>query len=229
MKWLATKTLVNYDVPATYDQWLRTNGIEPVFIGPDDESPENFGGYRALLLTGGGDVDPVLYGEKKHPETGDILPNRDALESKLIKKFLDMGRPIFGVCRGIQMVNVAMGGKLIQHVPDWLAAKGGKNEVHSAPSGDPMHKIKLVGRTNLGKALRGVTEVNSHHHQAADPDHIGRGLKVAARSPAGIPEALVQGEGIASPIIVVQWHPERMDAGRASASQAIMQLMLNLV
>ena len=150
MKWLVTKTLVTYDVPATYDLWLRANGIEPVFMGPDDEQPETFGEYRALLLTGGGDVDPALYGAHRHPETEDILPNRDVLERKLIRKFMDMGRPIFGVCRGIQILNVAMGGRLIQHVPDWLAAHGRKREVHSAPAGDPVHKIKLAGRTRLG-------------------------------------------------------------------------------
>jgi len=228
MKWLATNTLVDYDVPETYDRWLRANGVEAVFVGPQDESPENFNDYRALLLTGGGDVDPALYGAKPHPKTGDILPPRDALEGKLIEKFIAMGRPIFGICRGIQFLNVAMGGKLIQHVPDWLK-KTGKQEVHSPASGDAVHKIKLVGRTRLGKALRGVTEVNSHHHQAADPKHIGRGLRVAAQSPAGIPEAVVEGEGVASPIIAVQWHPERMDEGRSPASQALMQLMLSLV
>ena len=228
MKWLATKTLVNYDVPETYDRWLRANGIEPVFLGPDDELPENFGEFRALLLTGGGDVDPARYGKKPHAKTGDIIPARDVLEEKLIRKFLIMGRPVFGICRGIQILNVVMGGQLIQHVPDWLK-KHGKKEIHSPETGDALHPLKLALRTSLGKALRGVTQVNSHHHQAADPAHLGKGLRLAAQSPAGIPEAVVEGEGATAPIIAVQWHPERMDEGRAPASQALMKLMLSLV
>lgn len=228
MKWLATKTLVSYDVPETYDRWLRANGVEPVFLGPDDELPENFGEFRALLLTGGGDVDPARYGKKPHAKTGDISAARDALEEKLIRRFLDMGRPIFGICRGIQILNVVMGGKLIQHVPDWLK-KQGKAEIHSPETGDAMHPIKLALRTSIGKALRGTTKVNSHHHQAADPACLGKGLLLAAQSPAGIPEAVVEGEGIAAPIVAVQWHPERMDEGRAPASQALMRLMLGLV
>lgn len=228
MKWLATKTLVDYDVPVTYDRWLRANGIEPVFLGPADEQPESFGEFRALLLTGGGDVDPARYGQKAHPKTGDIIPARDVLEEKLIRKFLEMGRPVFGICRGIQILNVVMGGKLIQHVPDWLK-KHGKKEIHSPDAGDAVHPLKLAMRTSLGKALRGVTQVNSHHHQAADPAHLGKGLRLAASSPAGVPEALVEGDGVAAPIIAVQWHPERMDEGRAPASQALMQLMLGLV
>lgn len=228
MKWLATKTLVNYDVPETYDRWLRANGVEPVFLGPDDELPEMYGEYGALLLTGGGDVDPARYGKKPHAKTGDIIPARDALEEKLIRKYLDMGRPIFGICRGIQILNVVMGGKLIQHVPDWLK-KHGKAEIHSPETGDAFHPVQFALRTSIGKALRGVKQVNSHHHQAADPARIGKGLRLAASSPAGIPEALVEGEGVASPIIVVQWHPERMEEGNAPASKALMQLMLSLV
>lgn len=228
MKWLATKTLVTYDVPETYDRWLRANGIEPVFLGPDDELPESFSEFRALLLTGGGDVDPARYGQKPHAKTGDVMPNRDALEEKLIRKYLDMGRPIFGICRGIQILNVVMGGKLIQHVPDWIK-KHGKEEIHSPKTGDAVHPVKFALRTNIGKALRGVKEINSHHHQAADPKHIGKGLRLAAKSPAGIPEALVEGDSTASHIVAVQWHPERMDEGRSPASQALMQLMLSLV
>ena len=228
MKWLATKTLVTYDVPENYDRWLRANGVEPVFLGPNDDLPESFNEFRALLLTGGGDVDPARYGQKPHAKTGDVMPNRDALEEKLIRKYLDMGRPIFGICRGIQILNAVMGGKLIQHVPDWLK-KNGKAEIHSPKTGDTLHPVKFALRTSIGKALRGVKEINSHHHQAADPKHIGKGLRLAAKSPAGIPEALVEGDGTASHIVAVQWHPERMDEGRAPASQALMQLMLGLV
>ncbi|MCX7009836.1 MAG: gamma-glutamyl-gamma-aminobutyrate hydrolase family protein [Kiritimatiellaeota bacterium] len=209
MKWLATKTLVDYDVPVTYDRWLRANGIEPVFLGPTDEQPESFGEYRALLLS-------------------DIIPARDVVEEKLIRTFLTMGRPVFGICRGIQILNVVMGGQLIQHVPDWLK-KHGKKEVHSPETGDALHPVKFMLRTSVGKALRGVKQVNSHHHQAADPARLGKGLRLAAQSPAGIPEAVVEGEGATAPIIAVQWHPERMDEGRAPASQALMKLMLSLV
>ena len=228
MKWLATKTLVSYDVPETYDRWLRANGVEPVFLGPADDLPDSLTEFRALLLTGGGDVDPARYGQKPQAKTGDIIPARDVLEEKLIRKFLIMGRPVFGICRGIQILNVVMGGKLIQHVPDWIK-KHGKAEIHSLKTGDALHPVKFALRTSIGKALRGVTEVNSHHHQAADPAHLGKGLRLAARSPTGIPEALVEGDGVAAPIIAVQWHPERMADGRAPASQALMKLMLGLV
>lgn len=226
MRWLATKTLVTYDVPLTYARWLRAGGITAEFLGPADALPANLGAFDALLLTGGGDVDPALYGAPAHRETGDLSAARDALERQLIDAFLDLGRPVFGICRGIQMLNVACGGKLIQHVPDWLAARG-VSECHSPPSGDAEHAVRLAPGSRLAGALNGMTTVNSHHHQAVDPEHVGRHLRVTARSAAGVVEA-VEGVDLPAPVIAVQWHPERMADGRAPAALALRDLFIRL-
>ena len=228
LPWLATKTLVSYDVPSAYDRWLRAGGIIPTFIGPDDVQPADVRAFAALLLTGGGDVDPARYGAAPHPLTGDVLPRRDELEQQLIARFLEMGRPVFGICRGIQILNVAFGGQLIQHVPDWLAARDlGASECHSPASGDAVHAIRFAPGSLLGDALRGTTTVNSHHLQAVDPRHLGRGLRVAAWSGAGVVEA-VEGVGLPAPVLAVQWHPERMAAGKDPSALSLRRLLLSL-
>ncbi|MCX6996540.1 MAG: gamma-glutamyl-gamma-aminobutyrate hydrolase family protein [Kiritimatiellaeota bacterium] len=228
MLWLATKTLVTYDVPASYDRWLRAVGITPQFVGPGEGLPDDLDAFAALLLTGGGDVDPALYGAPPHPRTGDISAPRDALEQQLITRFLEMGRPVFGICRGIQILSVACGGHLVQHVPDWMATEGrGADEGHSPASGDAVHAIRFAPGSLLDDALRGTTAVNSHHHQAVDPLHLGRGLRITAWSGAGVVEA-VEGVDLPAPVLAVQWHPERMADGQAPAAQSLLRLLLSL-
>ncbi len=224
MRWLATKPSVKSD----YSRWLRAGGITPEFLDPTNALPDALDAFDALLLTGGGDVDPALYGAERHPQTGEPNSNRDTLERQLIDRFLEIGRPVFGICRGIQLLNVAFGGQLIQHVPDWLATRGhGAAECHSPASGDAQHAIRFAAGRRLEQALRGTETVNSHHHQAVDPQHLGRHLRVAAWSGAGVVEA-VEGVDLPAPVLAVQWHPERMADGSAPAATALLNLMRSL-
>ena len=208
MKWLVTDP-GSERTRRNYLAWLARAGIEGDVIGSDEGVPADARACAALLLTGGGDVDPVLYGEPKDSRTADIDARRDALEIGLIRAFLGFKLPVFGVCRGIQILNVALGGKLIQHVPDYLAHHSSA-EIHSQVEGrDSWHALQPDLNTPFGRALQGVEQVNSSHHQAVLPSGLASSLRVAARSAAGIIEA-VEGAALAAPVYAVQWHPERV-------------------
>jgi len=222
MKWLLTVT-PGTEASGRYAAWIRSVGVESDLVGARFGSAGDPGRYSALLLTGGGDVNPSRYGQKPHAETQDINDERDTLEMELIQSFLKTGKPVFGVCRGIQVLNVALGGKLIQHIPTFL----GNRELHLASGTvDARHTIRLQGESELVSALREVCEVNSTHHQAVDPGAVGRGLQIVAVSPAGIIEA-VEGRGLASVVLAVQWHPERL-APADPASEKLLDLMVRL-
>ncbi len=243
MKWLMTHTLGG-DSSANYVRWLARLSISCDRFGPADPAAADARPYDALLLTGGVDVDPVLYHEERAPETKDVRRDRDDMELRLIELFLAARRPIFGVCRGIQILNVAFGGKLIQHIP---AVLGESEEHRRLNKKDSSHSIRVVdpsvaatsGRRSrrsetaatahagrLADALNGVTEVNSAHHQAVDPAHVGKGLRVCAVSGGGIIEA-AEGDGLPVPVIAVQWHPERLPADDP-ASMNILRLMRDM-
>ncbi|GHV34231.1 gamma-glutamyl-gamma-aminobutyrate hydrolase [Clostridia bacterium] len=169
-------------VPANYLNALR--GEETAVVRPGDSwKIADF-----LLLTGGGDAHPGFYGQ---PLGGscDIDKERDVLEFALFRAFADAGKPILGICRGMQLINVALGGTLIQHI-----------ENHSRVGGaDILHPIN---------GLRGFDEVNSAHHQAVGK--LGAGLNIRARS-GGIVEGISHDS---LPIVGVQWHPERHEPTR---------------
>ena len=155
-----------------------------------------------LLMTGGEDVAPSYYGHEPHPQLGDVSDERDAFELALFHKALECGIPIFGVCRGMQMINVAMGGTLVQDIPSEKPS-----DIRHRPGNLSIcvHGIDLLPDSRSARVL-GVThvEVNSSHHQCvldAAP-----GLKVTAWSPDGIPEML---EGYPNlRIMATQYHPE---------------------
>lgn len=190
-----------------YETWVRAAGAEPVAVGPDYAAPPSVAPYAALLLPGGGDVDPVLYGAPRHTRTRGVVARRDDLEMRLVADFLRRRRPVFGICRGMQVLNVAMGGGLLQHVPDLIPEEQERHTQRG--SRDSLHPLRAVATTRLGAALVAAVDVNSSHHQAVDPMRLGTGLRVAARSGAGLIEALEDAAGSA-PVCAVQWHPERL-------------------
>ena len=157
-----------------------------------------------LLLTGGPDIDPSYYGEEVH-ETTDIEPDRDELELLLFKRSMEKTLPIFGICRGIQVMNVAMGSSLYQDIPsqftDHLTHKIVENE------DDSWHDIKIQSGSLLSQiTCDRVAKVNSRHHQAVKV--IGKGFVVTAQSKDGIIEAM---ENRSKQFVLgVQYHPERM-------------------
>lgn len=153
--------------------------------------------FDGLLLTGGGDVDPARYGQK-HRGSLLIDPERDRTELTLVKAYLDSGKPILGICRGMQVLNVALGGTLVQDLGDTL------NLFHRRIEADKVHPITAQERSVLHTLYGPLFAVNSAHHQAADTP--GKHVTITARSEAGVAEAL---ELPGKPVLGVQFHPER--------------------
>lgn len=155
-----------------------------------------FGGDPAncgfLLLPGGGDLEPLRYGQENTASRG-LEPERDAAELALIDLFLTQGKPVFGVCRGMQIINVFFGGTLIQDLP-------GHSQVHGR---DRLHEVRTVGP--LAALCGGTAWVNSAHHQAVD--RLGAGLRAVQWAPDGVVEAICHRN---LPVWGIQWHPERL-------------------
>ena len=191
------------------DAVLRAGG-EPLTLSPrelrHDEALQLLRGFKALVLMGGADVDPHLYGQQRQPHVYGVNPEQDHFEMALVHAAIEMKLPTLAVCRGIQLVNVALGGTLIQHIGDIPGV------VQHAPGKFPagqdyaLHDVDISPRTKLSKAV-GATKVNvaSFHHQGIDV--VGKGLKVVARSADGLVEGL-EHTGRDQWLIGVQWHPE---------------------
>ncbi len=191
------------------DAVLRAGG-EPLTLSPRelrvDEARQLLKGFKALVLMGGADVDPHLYGQQRQPHVYGVNPEQDQFETALVHAAIELRLPTLAVCRGIQVVNVALGGSLIQHIGDIPGV------VQHAPGKFPagqeyaLHDVDITPRTKLSKAV-GATRVNvaSFHHQGIDV--VGKGLKVVARSADGLVEGL-EHTGRDQWLIGVQWHPE---------------------
>lgn len=165
------------------------------FVAYPGAEPPDLSGYDCLLLTGGADIHPSRFGKKLLPNGSERLDlPRDELEFALFASFAALGKPILGICRGMQVINVALGGTLIQDLPSQRGVR------HSSPEGQPplFHDVVWTD----GRRGR----VNSYHHQAVDI--LGAGLEVFAASPDGTVEAVMHDT---LPVFAVQWHPERMD------------------
>jgi putative glutamine amidotransferase len=159
-----------------------------------------------LLLTGGGDIEPGRFGEPRHPTVDDVAPARDELEIGLTRRALADDVPLLAICRGIQVLNVALGGTLVQDIASELP--GALAHSQTAPRHEPTHAVKVMGEgTRLGRVL-GAAEiaVNSLHHQALK--RLGEGLSPVAWAPDGVIEGVeMAGERF---VLGVQWHPEEL-------------------
>ncbi len=191
-----------------YLEWLGTGGVDPIVADATNPEPTGAASCDALLLSGGGDLDPARYGQPARCTLSHPNPGRDRMELDWIRRIHEAGKPVFGICRGLQILWVALEGKLIQHIPD---APELADEPHGTGDDDVVHGIRWTTGTRLAAACGAAAEVNSHHHQAADPAHPAVGLRIAATSPAGVIEALESTGG--PPVSAVQWHPERMPPG----------------
>ena len=167
----------------------------------------------AVLLAPGRDIEPGRYGQQPHPLLAATEPQRDAFELRLVGRALDRGLPVLGMCRGVQVLNVALGGTLAQDVsllsedhpsdPGWRSWKEVERaSLHNAPvPPHPRHAISIEADSILAQSLGTTTiDVSSFHHQAID--RLGTGLKVVATSPDGVPEAI---ELPGRPVLAVQW------------------------
>jgi putative glutamine amidotransferase len=196
-------------VNVNYVRAVLAAGGLPILLLPElspEETVELFGECDGLLLTGGEDVAPLHYGAEPHPKLGTVDPRRDANELALIAEARARDLPILGICRGIQVCNVAFGGTLFQDLPSQRPSKIDHDP--PTPRDTRSHRIEIEEASRLGGIL-GTTmlEANSFHHQAVD--RVGDGLVVTAHAPDGVIEGLES----ANPeewIVAVQWHPEEL-------------------
>jgi putative glutamine amidotransferase len=182
----------------------RAGGL-PVVLPPlaDEHFDDLLDQLAGLCLSGGPDLDPDTYGAPPDPHLGECEPDLDAYELKLARIADARGLPVLGVCRGAQALNVARGGTLHQHVPD--VVDGSIHHRQTEPGRVPTHTVTVERGSRLAAILgAGELAVNTFHHQAVDRP--GRGLRVVARSPDGLVEA-VESDG-PSLYLGVQWHAE---------------------
>ena len=190
-----------------YVRAVELGGGLPVIVAPlrdPKDAPRFLERLDGLVLSGGSDVDPALYGQAPRPELGKVVRERDDFELALTRAALERDLPILAICRGQQVLNVATGGTLIQDIPSTVKRGGG----HDARSErwERSHEVRIEPGSRLHRMLgRDRVDVNSFHHQAVD--ELGRGLVVSARSPV---DGII--EGVELPgrrfVIGVQWHPE---------------------
>ncbi|PWR07846.1 gamma-glutamyl-gamma-aminobutyrate hydrolase [Micromonospora acroterricola] len=185
-------------VPEAYVRAVTAAGGRAVVLPPDDADGDVVAVLDGLLLAGGADVDPGRYGQPRDPRTDD-RPDRDAGELTLLAAALTAEVPVLGVCRGMQLLAVAYGGTLHQHLPDVV----GHDAHRPAPGVYGAHAVRFAPGSLAATVLAGVDGVNSYHHQAvADP---GR-LAVTGWAADGVIEAV---EDPGRPFVLgVQWHPE---------------------
>ena len=213
-------------VNAAYVRAVQAAGGAPVLLPPHlDEATRAALWTRldALVLSGGGDVDPARFGEPPHAKVYEVSPERDELELGFTRRALDDGVPLLAICRGIQVLNIALGGTLHQDIP----SEPGSAIDHSqkAPRHQPTHRVKVMGEgTRLGSVV-GATEleVNSFHHQAIK--RLGAGLREVAWAEDGIIEG-VEMDGADSFVLGVQWHPEDL-IERDAAARALFAAVVD--
>ncbi len=189
-------------IQAYWDR-VREAGGEPVDLaGPDDAALP----FAGLILTGGLDVTPERYGAERHPKVKQVDPVRDVFELGLLKRALEHDLPVLAICRGHQLLNVAFGGSLLQHI------EGDAHRADFRAEGAPSrwHAVRLEPGTRLaGLYDLAEMEVNSRHHQAVLSQKLAPGLVMAAASPDGLIEAVESASH--RWVVGVQWHPERLE------------------
>lgn len=196
-------------IPTSYAKAIIAAGGLPMLIPvefPLDYIHTLLARVDGLLLTGGDDVDNRLFGGEAHPAIEGVCEERDQLEIELLKKAIQAKKPVLGICRGIQLINVALGGTLYTHIP----AQFKSDLIHSTPrekGGEYLaHEVELDLNSKLGKII-GINrfQVNSFHHQAVQT--LASDLVVTARATDGLIEAVEMPDNPFG-VIGVQWHPE---------------------
>ena len=187
-------------VPFDYVRAVSAAGGAPVLVPPGSSLPETLSLVDGLVFSGGSDLDPELYAADAHVETTGVIRERDDFELELMRAALEQDVPMLAICRGSQVLNVALGGDLEQHVPDRVGT-----ELHrEVPGVFSEHDVAVVAGTRLSSILGDRHDVKSHHHQGFGA--LGSGLQEAARAPDGTLEALEDPSRRFA--LGVLWHPE---------------------
>ncbi|MEW5785441.1 MAG: gamma-glutamyl-gamma-aminobutyrate hydrolase family protein [Bacillota bacterium] len=209
-----------YWLPRAYCRRVAAAGGVPLLLpaAAEDKAAAVVARLDGLILSGGGDISPLFYGAEPQPGLGEVDPWRDAWEIRLAQEALRRDLPLLGICRGLQVLNVALGGGIIQ---DLCGQAGLIQHDQKAPRCSPTHTVRVLAATRLAAlAGEGVLAVNSFHHQAAAT--IADGLRVSALAPDGVTEAL---ESPAHRLaLAVQWHPECLEH---PASYALFDALLH--
>ena len=211
--------------PAYYSPYIRAveaAGGEPVTLDPQpnglgaDEASSLIHRIDGLLVPGGWDVDPPAYGEARQEETPNVDPPLDLTEIALVRAAVHEGMPVFGICRGQQVINVALGGSLSQHIDE--------HDNHGSPRDLLAHSIDVVSGSELSKVTPGDhVMVNSLHHQSVKD--VAPGLHVTAHSPDGVVEGIESADGM---IVAVQCHPEEL-LGEQGWAMSLFRLFVDRV
>jgi putative glutamine amidotransferase len=188
-------------IPAAYVRAVEAAGGRALLVPPSMEGiDETLDALDGLLFSGGSDLDPEIYGQEAHAETDGVVPERDRAEIALLEAALERDMPVLAVCRGSQVLNVARGGDLVQHLPDVV---GDEKHKHT-PGVFADHDVDLVSGTRVQQILGDHAPVKSHHHQGYG--QLGAGLREAARADDGTIEALEDPSRRFA--LGVLWHPE---------------------
>ena len=188
-------------IPASYVRAIEAAGGRALLVPPSEDGVEEIlDRLDGLLFSGGSDLDPELYGQEAHQETNGIVAERDRAEIALLKAALERDMPVLAVCRGSQVLNVALGGDLVQHLPEVVG-----DEKHKHTPGEfADHDVDLAPGTRVQEILGDHAPVKSHHHQGYG--QLGDGLREAARAEDGTIEALEDPSRRFA--LGVLWHPE---------------------
>jgi putative glutamine amidotransferase len=191
-------------IPLAYVKAIEKAGGRPLVVPPSDQAiEETLAVLDGILFSGGSDLDPELYGAELHPETTGVREDRDRAEMALLAAALERDMPVLAVCRGSQVLNVARGGDLVQHLPEEVGHEGHKH----LPGEWSDHDVKLEPASRVGGLLGERAPVKSHHHQGYG--RIGEGLRETGWANDGTVEAL---EDPSKRFAVgVLWHPEEGD------------------
>jgi putative glutamine amidotransferase len=190
-------------LPVQYAGLIQSSGGIAAMLPPDDPdaAADAVSRLDGLVVSGGPDVDPSRYGAERGPHTDLPVPERDAWELALITAALERGLPLLGICRGMQVLNVACGGDLVQHLPDQV----GHQDHAPTPGAYAVHPVTPVPGTRLAELLGTATlDVPTYHHQGVH--RLGTGLTASAHHADGTVEAVELPGGFA---LGVQWHPEQ--------------------
>ncbi|HEY7147735.1 MAG TPA: gamma-glutamyl-gamma-aminobutyrate hydrolase family protein [Streptosporangiaceae bacterium] len=194
-------------LPRRYADRVAQAGGIPVLLPPAAGIEDAAARLDGLVLSGGGDIDPARYGAAASPHTTSVNTARDAAELALLQAALDRGLPVLGICRGMQLINVALGGSLHQHLPDVVGHAGhsprpgafGDHDVTLAPGS---RVAQIIGAAGPGRPV----SVPTHHHQGVN--RLGVGLTAAAWAADGTIEAAELDQAESRFVLAVQWHPE---------------------